>query len=215
MLLERDDPRLDVEVAAELLPDHVDVASEDEIRAVDRLAGGLAPRTPVPLQGEGAEHDRLGRSLRARTRGLARGVEETGENPDAALLDLCRARVLGVVDEVAVEVGCDEPLRLGLHPGGYEGGKVPHRIALEGQILRNQPQRVQGRHPDGREGVVGNRVDEELVPVAGGQCPVDLGCGLHHQLLSSAREVRSNRVRAAAASLDAGDMPTAEERSLQ
>ena len=27
-----------------------------------------------------------------------------GENPDAALLDLCRAGVLGVVDEVAVEV---------------------------------------------------------------------------------------------------------------
>ena len=35
---------------------------------------------------------------------LAGGVEEAGEHPDAALLDLGRARVLGVVDEVAVEV---------------------------------------------------------------------------------------------------------------
>ena len=31
-------------------------------------------------------------------------VEEVGEHPDAALLDLGGARVLGVVDEVAVQV---------------------------------------------------------------------------------------------------------------
>ena len=35
--LQRDDPRLDVEVAAELLPDDVDVAAEHEVRPVGRL----------------------------------------------------------------------------------------------------------------------------------------------------------------------------------
>jgi hypothetical protein len=51
VLLEGNDPWLDVEIAAELLPDHVDVASEYEIRPVDRLARRLAPLAPVPLQG--------------------------------------------------------------------------------------------------------------------------------------------------------------------
>ena len=107
-------------------------------------------------------------------------------------------------------------LRLGLHPRRYEGGKVPHRIALEGQLLPNQPHRVEGRHPGGREYAHRDASStEESVPVAGGQCPVDLGCGFHHRLLSSSREVRSNRVRTPPASLDAGDMPTAEERSPQ
>ena len=52
------------------------------------------------------------------------GVEEVGEHADAALLDLRGLRVLGVVDEVAVEVVGDQQLRLGLHPGGDEGGEV-------------------------------------------------------------------------------------------
>ena len=40
--LQRDDPRLDVEVAAELLPHDVHVAAEHEVRPVGRLAGRLA-----------------------------------------------------------------------------------------------------------------------------------------------------------------------------
>src|SRR5687767_12480834 len=65
--LERDDSGLDVEVAAELLPDDVDVAAKDEVRAVGRLAGSLAALAPVPLERERAEHDRLGRALGARS----------------------------------------------------------------------------------------------------------------------------------------------------
>jgi hypothetical protein len=41
-------------------------------------------------------------------------VEQVGEHPDAALLDLRRLRILGVIDEVAMQVLGDDPLRLGL-----------------------------------------------------------------------------------------------------
>jgi hypothetical protein len=58
--LQRHDPRLHVEVAAELLSHHVDVAAEHQVRPVDGLAGGLPALTPVPLQRQGAQHDGLG-----------------------------------------------------------------------------------------------------------------------------------------------------------
>ena len=104
VLPQADDPRFDVEVAAELFPDHVDVAAEDEVRLVDRLARRFAALLPLPLQREGAEHDRLRGALGAAAGRLARRVVEVGEHADAALLDLGRDRVLGVVDEVAVQV---------------------------------------------------------------------------------------------------------------
>ena len=63
----------------------------------------LAALAPLPLQRQRPEHDRLGGPLGARAGGLAGRVEEVGEHPDAALLDLGGARVLGVVDEVAVQ----------------------------------------------------------------------------------------------------------------
>ena len=144
---ERHDPRLDVEVAAELLPDDVHVAAEDQVGVRRRPPGGLLPGAPVPLQRQGAEHDRLGRALGARPGGLARRVEQVGEHPDAALLDLGRARVLGVVDEVAVQVLGDDPLRLRLHPGGDEGGQVAGRVALEGEVLAHEAHRVDRAHP--------------------------------------------------------------------
>ena len=49
--LQRDDPRLDVEVAAELLPHDVHVAAEDEVRPVGRLARGLAARRATSTSG--------------------------------------------------------------------------------------------------------------------------------------------------------------------
>jgi hypothetical protein len=60
VLLERDDPRLDVEVAAELRPDDVDVAAEDQVRLGRVLLGHLLPSAPLPLHRKRAEHDRLG-----------------------------------------------------------------------------------------------------------------------------------------------------------
>ena len=70
--LQRDDPRLDVEVAAELLPDDVHVAAEHQVGPVGRLARRLTPLAPVPLQRQRPEHDRLRRALGARAGRLAR-----------------------------------------------------------------------------------------------------------------------------------------------
>ena len=146
-LLEGDDPWFDVEVAAELLPHHVDVAAEHEVRSLRREVLRLAALLPLPLQRQRAEHDRLRRPLGAAPGGRAGRVEQVGQHPDAALLDLGRDRVLGVVDEVAVQVLGDDPLRLGLHPGRHEGRQVPLRIAFEVQVLVEQPHRIGRAHP--------------------------------------------------------------------
>jgi hypothetical protein len=47
---QRHDPRLDVEVAAELLPDHVHVAAEDQIRVLHRPGGRFSSLLPLPLE---------------------------------------------------------------------------------------------------------------------------------------------------------------------
>ena len=57
--LERDDARLDVEVAAELLPHHVDVPAEHQVGARRVLAGRIPPGAPLPFQRQRAEHDGL------------------------------------------------------------------------------------------------------------------------------------------------------------
>ena len=135
---ERDDAGFDVEVAAELLPDDVDVPSEHEVGPVGRLLRRLAPLAPLPLQRERAEHDRLRGPLRARAGRLAGRVEEIGEHPDAALLDLGSLGILGVVDEVRVQVFRDDAVGLGLHPGGDERREVAHRDAVEDHLLFDQ-----------------------------------------------------------------------------
>jgi hypothetical protein len=144
--LQGHDPRLDVEVAAELLPDHVDVATEDQVGLVGGLSRRLAALAPLPLQRQRAEHDRLRGSLRPSTGCLAGGVEELGEHLNAALLDLGGHRVLGVVDEVPVQVLVDDPACLRLHPGGDEGGQVPLRDPLDRQLLLQQPHGGDGHH---------------------------------------------------------------------
>ena len=163
VLGERDDARLDVEVAAELLPHHVHVSAEDQVGLVHREAGGLAALLPLPLQGQRTEHDRLGRALGAAAGGLTRRMEEVGEHPHAALLDLGGDRVLRVVDEVRVEVLGDDPLSLRLHPGGDEGREVALRVALHRQVLADQPHRIHCAHA--AVGEVGRRrcLGEEAV----------------------------------------------------
>jgi len=74
-------------------------------------------------------------------------MEQMGEHADAALLDLGGLGVLRVVDEVAVKVLNDDPLDLGLHPGGHERREVPNRDPVEHELLLEQAQRVQRGHP--------------------------------------------------------------------
>ena len=162
-LLERHDARLDVEVAAELLPHDVHVAAEHEVRPIGGLAVRLPPLAPLPLERQRAQHDGLRGPLRARTRGLTGCVEEVGQHPDAALLDLGRARILGVIDEVAVQALRDDPLSLGLHPGGHERGEVALRVAVKHQLLPDQPHRVLRRHARLGELVVRNLLADEPV----------------------------------------------------
>ena len=166
--LERHDARLDVEVPAELLPDDVHVAAEHEVRAVRRPTLGRATRAPVPLQRQRPQHDRLGRPLGTGPRRLPGRVEEVGQHPDAALLDLRRARVLGVVDEVAVQVRRDELLRLRLHPRRDERREVAGRVALQREVLGDEAHGVDRRHPRVGEGRAGHLVDDEAVAEEGG-----------------------------------------------
>ena len=167
VLGQRHDAGLDVEVAAELLPHHVHVPAEHEVGPVRREAVGLPPLLPLPLQGEGAEHDRLGRALGAAAGRLAGCVEEVREHPHAALLDLRRDGVLRVVDEVAVQVLGDDPLRLRLHPGRDEGGQVALRVALQGEVLPHEPHRVGRSHPGLGERRRGHAFGEEPVAEEG------------------------------------------------
>jgi hypothetical protein len=162
---QRHDPRLDVEVAAELVPDDVDIAAVDEVRLLDREPGGFAALLPFPLQRERAEHDRLRGALGAGAGRLAGSVVEVGEHADAALLDLGRDRVLGVVDEVAVEVLGDDPLRLRLHPGGDEGGQVAVGVALERQFLVDQAHRVECGHAARGELLLRGVLGQEAIAV--------------------------------------------------
>jgi hypothetical protein len=139
----------------------VHVAAEDEVRLLGRHAIRLAALAPFPLQRQRAEHDRLRRTLSAGPGRLAGGVEQLCQHPDAASLDLERPGVLGVVDEVAVEVAVDHPSRLGLHPGGNEGGQVALRDALDGEFLLDQSLRCDRHQRVLRDRVVGGALGQE------------------------------------------------------
>src|SRR4051794_4425987 len=74
--LERHDPWLDVEIAAELLPHDMHVPAKPQVRICCRFPHSLPPLAPVPLQRKTAEHDRLRQALRTRPGRLAWCVEE-------------------------------------------------------------------------------------------------------------------------------------------
>ena len=143
-LAQRHLARLDVEVAAELVPDDVDVGAVDEVRLVGRLAGLLARALPAPLHRQRAEHHGLrgARARRAGRVGLAVAVEEVVRaSARSGLRDLGRLRVLGVVDVVAVQVGGDHHPRLGLHERGDERREVLRRVAVEQDLGLEQRER--------------------------------------------------------------------------
>jgi hypothetical protein len=111
-------------------------------------------------------------------------MEELGQHPDAALLDLEGLGVLGVVDEVAMEVLVDHPPRLRLHPGGDEGGQVALRNTPNGELLAGQAHRGYRRHRVLRDRVVGCTLGQEG---AGRRHLGEVRCVAHHVLLVFAR----------------------------
>jgi hypothetical protein len=88
-------------------------------------------------------------------------VEEVGQHPDAALLDLGRLRVLGVVDEVPVQVLADQLRDVRAHPGRDEGRQVLLGVAVQEEFLLDQKPRVGGVHRAVRQLVIGRRFAQE------------------------------------------------------
>ena len=119
------------------------VGPVDQVRPVDGLARGGAGGLPAPLHCQCAEHRGLGGAgARGAGRvGFAGTVKETVEHPDTAFGELGGARVLGVVDEVAMQVGGDHLDRFGLHERGHEGRQVFRRVPVENHLRLEQRDR--------------------------------------------------------------------------
>ncbi len=133
--------RLDVEVAAELLPHHLHVGAHHQIRR-PALPVLTDPFAPPPLQREPGEHHRLARSDRRHPGGARRvvvaqvlGVEQVGHHADTALLDRRGGRVFVLVDHVFVERLGHQLLGLRIHPGGDERRQVQPATAVEHQLV--------------------------------------------------------------------------------
>ncbi len=131
-------PRLDVPVAAELLPADLHVGAHDQVR----LAGGVVagPGRPPALQGHPGQHAGLARSgggTTGRDVGFGR-VPQVGEDRHAPVLDGRGLRVLVLVDHVLVDGLGHQLVGLRLHPGRDEGGQVQPGAAVEQQLVVHQ-----------------------------------------------------------------------------
>ncbi len=134
---------LDLPVAAELVPTHLDVGADDEVGPVGGPTGVLLPLHPAPLQRQPREHAGLGGAdggAPDRVVGLG-GVPEVGDDVEAAVLELGGLRVLVAVDQVLVGGDRHQPLGLRLHPRGPEGGDVEPRVAVEHQLVADDVER--------------------------------------------------------------------------
>ena len=102
--LHRHHPRLDVPVAAELLPAHLHVRAHDQVRPA-ASGSSPGPGRPAALERHPGEHAGLARpGGRAAGRVLGvRRVPQVGQDGDAAPLELGGLRVLVLVDHVLVD----------------------------------------------------------------------------------------------------------------
>jgi hypothetical protein len=163
--LQRDDARLDVEVAAELLPHHVHVAAEDEVRPVRRLAGGLAPPRHFHFS------DSAPSMIASDEPWVRVPVVSPGAWYRSASMRMQRCSISAVCGYSRGRCSCgagsrDDPLRLGLHPRRHEGGQVAPRDAVEDELLAQQAHGVDRGHADVRQLMVGRVAEQEGVAVA-------------------------------------------------
>ena len=136
VVFHRDLAMLDVPIAGELVPADLDRPG-DQVRFVDRLAGGLAFRFPGPLHRHSAQHGRFagaGRRTTDRVGGLRR-VPQIGQHVDAAGLDFGGLRILVLVDHVLVHALVHQSVDFGLGPGLAEGRQVLTGVAVEHQFV--------------------------------------------------------------------------------
>ena len=145
---DRDEPRLDVPVPAELLPADLDVGPHDEVRPVVREARRTPPLRPAALEGQPAEHRGLARAgRRAADRGpVVRAAPQAREHRHAAALQLGRLGVLVLVDHVLVQALRHERAGGGLHPGRHERREVQPGVAVEHQLVVDDLVGGVGRH---------------------------------------------------------------------
>jgi hypothetical protein len=133
---ERNLAQLDVPIAGELVPADLHRAG-NQIRLVDRLAGGFSLALPAPLHGHTTKHRRFARTGRRAADGVRRRrrVPEIGEHMHAAGLDFGGLRVLVLVDHVLVHALIHQLMDFGLGPGLTEGRQVLPRVAVEHQLV--------------------------------------------------------------------------------
>ena len=132
--------QLDVPVAGELVPTHLN-GPADEVWFVRRQTSCPPALAPFPQQGHTAEHRRLARAGRRCAEGVLRlgRVPEVGEDVDTPRLNRRGLRILVLVDHVLIECLAHEVPNFGLQPGLAKRRKVLTRIAVEDQLVGNEP----------------------------------------------------------------------------
>ena len=132
-----DQASLDVEVAAELLPAHLNVGAHDEVRGGGVLTRGMASVPPPVLEGQTSEHARLARARRRAACGLfvTGGIPQRGEHVDAPPFELRDLRILVLVDHVLGGALGHQRGRLGLHPRREECREVEPCVPIQHQLV--------------------------------------------------------------------------------
>ena len=167
--LHRHEPRLDVPVVGELLPADLDVDAHDEVRLVDRLAGGRAraAASAASAPGRRACRPRWTRSSSSRSRSSASGAchrsasMATQRRSSSAVCGYSSLSIMFLSKHSAISC-----VGLRLHPGGHERREVQPRVAVEHQLVVDDLVRDVGRHLAARELEAGDRAgvhrDERL-----------------------------------------------------
>ena len=138
--LHRDQSWLDVPIATELVPTHLDVDAEDEVGPVGRLARSPHPLSPQPLESQATQHRGLAGAGRraARHVTLPRRVPEPADHVHAPALELRCLRVLVLVDHVLVRRLGHQAGGVRRHPRRHERGQVQTGAAVQQQLVRHQ-----------------------------------------------------------------------------
>ena len=139
LTLHRHESRLDIPIATELVPTDLHVDAEDQIGPVGRLARGLHPFAPAPLQREATEHRRLARPgcRAARHVTVAGSVPHATDHVHAATLKLGRLRIFILIDHILIRRFRHQTGGIRRHPGRDERSQVQAGAAVEQQLVRH------------------------------------------------------------------------------